>query len=105
MHLEIHNHNELFELKGSLNSRNCKRLKKYVKRLFKETRGKIILSLKSLEQLDFMAVETLVSLHLKAIEYDREFHIIGKENEKIKEYINNTKLYFIVRRKEFAMQL
>ena len=105
MKLTIETTGNKIDLRGSLLKNDSLTLKRHIKGLINRAGEKLILNLQSLDTMDYSAVTVLESLHLYAIKKNKKFHIIGKENDKIKNVVKRTRLDFIVLREEFAKLL
>jgi ABC-type transporter Mla MlaB component len=79
MALQITNKDGIYEIKGNLNSQNVFSLNNHFEALLKDSKF-IALSLNKLINIDSAAVATIVGLHQKAIDSNKLFYIIGKEN-------------------------
>jgi len=82
MALQITNNDGIYEIKGNLNSQNVFSLNNHFESVLEQSKF-ITLSLNKLVDIDSFAVATIVALHKKALQTNKLFHILGKENPKV----------------------
>jgi ABC-type transporter Mla MlaB component len=82
MALQITNNEGIYEIKGNLNSQNVFSLNNHFETLLAHSKF-ITISLYKIVDIDSFAVATIASLHKKALESNKLFYIIGRENPKV----------------------
>lgn len=97
-------HNKL-QLLGDIRVNHIQKLSDFIDNMLISAMSPIIIDLNTVTALDKEITVMLRDKHIKAINMDKPFHIIGKENENIRLLLKHSPLNFIVLREEFARKL
>ena len=82
MALTITKQSGIYEIDGVLNSQNISAIKNYFE-LIIEKSAYIKMSLNKIIDLDFIGVQFIASLYIKAVEKNKVFFIVGVNNKEI----------------------
>ncbi len=84
MALRITKNQGVFEIKGSIVAENAKSLQHHFEKLLFNS-DKVILCVDKVKKIDISGVAVLTKLFRSAVESNKIFHIIGKENKAVRE--------------------
>ncbi|PKV53028.1 STAS domain-containing protein [Aquimarina sp. MAR_2010_214] len=82
MALRITKNQGIFEIKGSIVAENTKSLQHHFEKLLFNA-DKVVVYMDKVKKIDASGVSVLTKLFRKAMESNKIFHIIGKENKKV----------------------
>ncbi|EZH73584.1 hypothetical protein ATO12_16740 [Aquimarina atlantica] len=82
MALQITKNQGIFEIKGSIVAENTKSLQHHFENLLFNS-DKVILCMDKVKKIDASGVTVLTKLFRNAMEHNKVFYIIGKENKKV----------------------
>ena len=103
--MKIQEQNNKLQLLGDVRVIHMKRLSDFIDNILITATTPVIIDLNTVTALDKEITVMLRDKHIKAINMDKPFHIIGKENENIRLLLKHSPLNFIVLREEFARKL
>jgi anti-anti-sigma factor len=95
MSVQIRYFGGVYEINGLLNAQNGESLKNHFETLMNHSKG-MVLSLNKVLDIDSSSVNVISYLYRKAQKSDKEFYIIGKENQKVKELFSALNYYDIL---------
>ncbi|WP_103071579.1 STAS domain-containing protein [Aquimarina sediminis] len=88
MALKIIKNQEIFEIRGSIVAENAQSLQQHFEKLL-HTSDKVILCVDKVKKIDASGVSVLTKLFRSAVESNKIFYIIGKENKKVRNAFGN----------------
>lgn len=80
MAIQITNNNGIFEIKGNIIAENTKSIQHHVEQLLLHS-DHVILSVDQVKKIDRYGVSILTAFYKKAMQLNKIFYIIGKENQ------------------------
>lgn len=86
----------VFEINGSLNSKNTKDFKNHFETLIDQS-NTITISLNEIIEMDRIAAKTIALLYKKAVENNKILYIIGKQNKKVNSIFDKENLNYILK--------
>ncbi|WP_274473992.1 STAS domain-containing protein [Mangrovimonas aestuarii] len=91
MALEIVNHNEAFEVKGSLNKSNVKKFQSHFKSILKRN-NRIVINIDELENVDSEGVSAFEDLYKQSRQLQKKLYITGFGCRDMYEHLRTLKL-------------
>ncbi|WP_108868913.1 STAS domain-containing protein [Aquimarina aquimarini] len=88
MALKITKNQGIFEIRGSIIAENAQSLHHHFEKLL-FTSDKVILCMDKVKKIDKSGVSVLTKLFRNAVENNKIFYIIGKQNSKVKNAFGN----------------
>lgn len=92
--MNITNHNNILEIKGTINADSSTELKSYVENLWNQ--GIVVsVDVTNIDAIDLAGFSSLVHLKMRAKENGAELILKGKENPSVKKFLYYSKMDFI----------